>query len=148
MGDTGKVDVDGGWQVKKNPQKVSPAWCSVWLGRRSRVARAKGTELLPHARPRTAAGFRHHMEKKNLSKAKTARVWYVGVDDEKFTRPRSSSARPMRGNFQRLPCEVPRLETASGQRLMEVTCEKLATKERTEVREGEKRCVRDGRAVR
>ena len=25
--DTGKVDVDGGWQVKKNPQKVSPAWC-------------------------------------------------------------------------------------------------------------------------
>ena len=31
--DIGNVDVDGGWEVKKNPKKVSPAWCPPGLTR-------------------------------------------------------------------------------------------------------------------
>ena len=31
--DIGNVDVDGGWQVKMNPKKVSPAWCPLGLTR-------------------------------------------------------------------------------------------------------------------
>ena len=31
--DIGNVHVDGGWEVKKNPKKVSPAWCLPGLTR-------------------------------------------------------------------------------------------------------------------
>ena len=132
--DTGKVDVDGGWQVKKNPQKVSPAWCLCGLDGVQGFARAKGTELLPHARPRTAAGFRHHIGEEESPESQDRTCLVCGVDDEKFTRPKvefcEADARETSGVCR---ARVPRLETASGQRLMEVTCEKLATKERTEV---------------
>ena len=88
-----------------------------------------------HTRPRTTTDFRHYRKRKNLPKAKIARMWIVvRTTRSSYTSYRSRSTRPMCKNFWRLSYELSRLKKNIWLETHEGPIENLATKERMEVR--------------
>ena len=85
--DIGNVDVHGGWQVKMNPKKVSPAWCPPGLTRTAfSSCPGHGTRVAAAHAPANGCRFQALQEEEEFPESADLTCMVCGVDDEKLTR--------------------------------------------------------------
>ena len=85
--DIGNVDVDGGWQVKMNPKKVSLAWCPLGLTRTAlRSCPGQGNRVAVALAPTNGCRFQTLQEEEEFPESEDRTCMVCGVHDEKLTR--------------------------------------------------------------
>ena len=135
--DTGNVDVDGGWEVKKNPKKVSLAWCPLGLTRtalRSRTGH-ENRVAATHA-PTNGCRFQALQEEEGFTESEDRTCMVCGVDDEKLTH--EAQLEFCEADVRKPLASAVRLAKAENGIWLEAHggyIENLATKERMEVHE-------------
>ena len=111
------MEVDGGWQVKKNPEKVSPAWCPLGFTRTAfKVCTSQENRVVATRAPTNSCRFQALQGEEESPESEDRTCMVSGVDDEKLIREAQLEfcEADVRKPLWRLPYELPKLETAAG----------------------------------